>query len=123
MVTGKHLSRRTLLRGLGVSIALPMLDSMVPAFAAPARSAAGKTPLRMAFTYVPNGIIMKDWTPATDDGLAFELPRILQPLAAFRKDTLVLTGLTQNAGRALGDGAGDHARAASTFLTGVHPKK
>ena len=122
MVTGKHLSRRTLLRGLGVSIALPMLDSMVPAFAAPARSAAGKSPLRMAFTYVPNGIIMKDWTPAAD-GSTFELPRILQPLQAFRKDTLVLTGLTQNTGRALGDGAGDHARAASTFLTGVHPKK
>jgi len=122
MVTGKHLSRRTLLRGLGVSIALPMLDSMAPAFAAPARSAAAKSPLRMAFTYVPNGIIMKDWTPAAD-GSTFEMPRILQPLAPFRKDTLVLTGLTQNTGRALGDGAGDHARAASTFLTGVHPKK
>jgi Protein of unknown function (DUF1552) len=91
MVTGKHLSRRTLLRGLGVSIALPMLDSMVPAFAAPARSAAGKSPLRMAFTYVPNGIIMKDWTPAAE-GSVFDLPRTLQPLAPFRKDMLVLTG-------------------------------
>ena len=122
MVTGKHLSRRTLLRGLGVSIALPVLDSMMPAFAAPAKAAAGKAPLRLAFTYVPNGIIMKDWTPAVD-GSTFELPRILQPLEPFRKDMLVLTGLTQNTGRALGDGAGDHARAASTFLTGMHPKK
>src|SRR6266567_8436159 len=105
MATGKHLSRRTLLRGLGVSIALPVLDSMMPAFAAPAKT-AGKAPLRLAFTYVPNGIIMKDWTPAAE-GSAFELPRILQPLEPFRKDMLVLSGLTQNTGRALGDGAGD----------------
>ena len=121
-MTGKQLSRRTLLRGIGVSIALPMLDAMTPAFAAPARASAAKSPLRMAFTYVPNGIIMKDWTPATD-GAVFDLPRTLEPLAPFRKDMLVLTGLTQNTGRPLGDGAGDHARAASTFLTGVHPKK
>lgn len=121
-MTGKHLSRRTLLRGLGVSIALPMLDSMVPAFAGAARVTGSKTPCRIAFTYVPNGIIMKDWTPAVE-GAAFDLPRILQPLSAFREDMLVLSGLTQNAGRALGDGAGDHARAASTFLTGVHPRK
>src|SRR5260370_42344788 len=108
MVTGKHLSRRTLLRGLGVSIALPVLDSMMPAFAAPAKAAAGKAPLRLAFTYVPNGIIMKDWTPAAA-GSTFDLPRILQPLEPFRKDMLVLTGLTQNSGRALGDSAGDHS--------------
>ena len=122
MITGKHLSRRTLLRGLGASIALPMLDAMKPAFAATARVAGAKTPLRMAFTYVPNGIVMKDWTPAAE-GASFELPRVLQPLAPFKDQMLVLSGLTQNAGRALGDGAGDHARAASTFLTGVHPKK
>ena len=78
MIIGKHLSRRTLLRGMGVSIALPMLDSMIPAFAGPT-----KNPLRMVFNYVPNGIVMKDWTPAAG-GTAFDLPRILQPMAAHR---------------------------------------
>ena len=68
-MTPKQLPRRTFLRGLGTAVALPMLDAMVPAFAAPAR-AAGKTPCRMAFAYVPNGIIMKDWTPAAE-GTAF----------------------------------------------------
>ncbi len=119
---GIHLSRRTLLRGLGVSIALPLLDAMTPAFAATTRAGAATAPCRLAFTYVPNGIIMKDWTPASE-GSAFELPRTLQPLLPYRKDVMVLTGLTQNTGRPLGDGAGDHARAAATFLTGVHPRK
>jgi len=76
----------------------------------------------VAFVYVPNGIIMKDWTPAAA-GPEFEFPRILKPLEAYRRDLLVLSGLTHNTGRALGDGPGDHARAAASFLTGVHPKK
>jgi Protein of unknown function (DUF1552) len=117
MITGKHLSRRTLLRGLGVSIALPMLDSMLPAFAP-----ATKAPLRMLFNYVPNGVIMKDWSP-TGDGTAFDLPRILQPMAAYRDKMMVITGLMQKAGNAGADGPGDHARAAATYLTGVHAKK
>jgi hypothetical protein len=117
MITGKHLSRRTLLRGLGVSIALPMLDSMIPALAAPA-----KAPMRMMFNYVPNGLIMKDWTPAAG-GPAFDLPRILQPMAAYRERMLLVTGLMQKSGNANGDGPGDHARAAATYLTGVHAKK
>lgn len=117
MITKKHVSRRTLLRGLGVSIALPMLDSMLPAFSTPKKS-----PLRMLFSYVPNGIIMKDWTPI-DHGSTFELPRILQPMTPYRDKTLVVTGLMQNNGYANGDGPGDHARAAATYLTGVHAKK
>jgi len=117
MITGKHISRRTLLRAVGVSIALPMLDSMLPAFA-PAR----KAPLRMLFSYVPNGIIMKDWTPI-DHGSTFDLPRILEPMAAYRDKMLVVTGLMQKNGYANGDGPGDHARAAATYLTGVHAKK
>jgi hypothetical protein len=121
IITRKHLSRRTLLRGLGTAIALPMLDAMTPAFAAPSRL-GGKPPCRMAFAYVPNGIDMQHWTPAAE-GAAFELPRILEPLAPFQKDLIVFSGLTQNGGRALGDGPGDHARAASSFLTGAHPKK
>jgi hypothetical protein len=118
MITGRHLSRRTILRGLGASIALPFLDAMSPAFA----SAGGVKPVRLAFVYVPNGIVMNQWTPA-EGGLLLELPRILSPLAPYRENLLLLSGLTQNTGRPMGDGSGDHARAAATYLTGVHPKK
>jgi len=120
IATRKHLSRRSLLRGLGTAIALPLLDAMTPAFAAPAQ--AKSAPLRLAYLYVPNGIIMDDWTPATE-GKTFDLPRILAALESFRDNVLVPTGLRQNNGYPLGDGPGDHARAAATFLTGVHPKK
>jgi hypothetical protein len=106
------LSRRTFLQGLGAAISLPLLDAM------PAATA----PLRLAFIYVPNGIFMDQWTPVSD-GADFELPRILSPLTPHRDNVLVLSGLTQNTGRALGDAAGDHARASATYLTGVHPKK
>ena len=121
MIAHKHLPRRTFLKGLGTTIALPMLDAMTPAFAAATR-ANGKQPCRLAFAYVPNGIVMQDWTPASE-GSSFELPRLLQPIATLREKMLVLSGLTHNGGRALGDGPGDHARAAAVFLTGVHPKK
>ncbi len=106
------LSRRTLLRALGAAISLPLLDAMTPSAA----------PLRLAFIYVPNGIMMDDWTP-TSDGPDFAFPRILAPLSPHRDSVLVLSGLTQNTGRALGDAAGDHARASATYLTGVHPRK
>jgi len=121
MITGKSLARRTFLRGIGATIALPMLDAMTPAFAAASRLGSN-SPRRLVFVYVPNGIIMKDWTPAAE-GAAFEFPRILKPLEPYRKDLMILSGLTHNTGRALGDGPGDHARAAASFLTGVHPKK
>ena len=120
MITGKHLSRRTLLRGLGTSIALPMLDAMRPALAA--NRNATKPVIRMTVAYVPNGIVMKDWTPAAD-GASFEFTRVLKPLEPFRDRILVLTNLAQNNGYALGDGPGDHARAAASFLTGAHPRK
>lgn len=121
MIMGKHLARRSFLRGMGATIALPFLDAMRPAFAA-SNIGAATTPRRIAFVYVPNGIIMKDWTPAAE-GTAFEFPRIMKPLESHRKDLMVLSGLTHNTGRALGDGPGDHARAAASFLTGIHPKK
>ncbi len=121
MITGKHLARRTFLRGIGAAISLPVLDAMTPAFAATTRLASN-SPRRMAFVYVPNGIIMKDWTPEAV-GTQFELPRILKPLEPLRQQVTLLSGLTHNTGRALGDGPGDHARAAASFLTGVHPKK
>jgi hypothetical protein len=119
IVTRTHLPRRTILKGLGAAIALPVLDAMTPAFAAPA---AKKAPVRLAFTYVPNGITMADWTPATT-GADFSLSRVLAPLEPFRQDMLVLSGLAQKNGNALGDGPGDHARAAACYLTGVHPRK
>ena len=126
IVTRRRLSRRTLLKGMGAVIALPALDAMTPAFAAGATrasaGAAGKPPLRLAFNYVPNGVTMADWTPSGSGG-SFAFSRILTPLAPFRDETLVLSGLAHRNGMALGDGPGDHARAAASYLTGVHPRK
>ena len=122
IVTGKHLHRRTFLRGLGAAVALPMLDAMSPALASPASKAASKTPVRLAFTYIPNGVTMKDWKP-TAVGSDFGMSRILKPLEPFKNDLMVLSGLDHHQANALGDGGGDHARAGACFLTGVHPKK
>ena len=96
IITRKHLPRRTFLKGMGAAIALPMLDAMTPALGAFGRSAA-KAPLRLAFTYVPNGITMADWTP-TGEGTAFEFARVLKPLEPFREDTLVSPGLAHRNG-------------------------
>jgi hypothetical protein len=123
LLSGKSLDRRTLLRGLGSAVALPFLDSMVPAFS---RAAASAPPCRMAFLYVPNGIMMDQWIPTRQPGvseLPAALPRISAALAPYRNDVMVLGGLTQNGGRALGDGPGDHGRAGASYLTCVHPKK
>jgi Protein of unknown function (DUF1552) len=117
------ISRRTALRGLGVSIALPMLEAMGsgPLRAGPA--ARDGIPLRVGFLYVPNGVHMADWTPRGSAGAGLEFPAILEPLAAVKDEILVLSGLTLNPARALGDGGGDHARAMASFLTGRHPRK
>ena len=121
MTKSWRISRRTVLRGIGTAVTLPLLDAMAPAVAR-----AGKNkklaPVRMAFVYVPNGQNMPDWTPATE-GENFELPYILEPLAGVKQRLLVLGGLTQDHGRANGDGAGDHARALSSFLTGAQARK
>lgn len=121
-VTRKHLRRRTFLKGLGAGIGLPLLDAMTPAFAQPSQDPARHPPCRMAFVYVPNGIEMPHWTPVAE-GRDFDLPRILAPLEPYRDQLTVFSGLAQNGARPLGDGAGDHARAAAAFLTGVHPRK
>jgi hypothetical protein len=119
------LPRRSFLKGLGTLVALPVLESMLPAAAfassGPAGSANG-LPRRVAFMYVPNGINMADWTPK-GVGTDFELPYILEPLKSHQRDLLVLSGLAHDKGRPLGDGAGDHARASASFLTGAHPRK
>jgi hypothetical protein len=117
-ITRKHLSRRTVLRGLGATMALPMLDAMTPALA----GASAARPVRLAFTYIPNGVTLADWTPK-GTGAGYEMSRILAPLAPFREDMLVLSGLAAENAKALGDGPGDHARAGACFLTGVHPRK
>jgi hypothetical protein len=121
IVTRKALARRTFLRGIGTAMALPLLDSMIPAFSA-TRLTPAKPAIRMAFCYVPNGIIQKDWLP-TKDGVGFEFMPTMKSLEPFRDKLVVLSNLAQINGRALGDGAGDHARAGATWLTGVHPKK
>jgi Protein of unknown function (DUF1552) len=126
MILGKQLPRRTLLRGLGTTIALPLLDGMLPALAGAAGKAAIAAPGRMAFIYAANGIIMEHWTPPTEGPVAFlprELPSILQPLEPFREQLMVLTGLASDPARDHGDGPGDHARSAAAYLTAVHPKK
>ncbi len=121
IITGKHIARRKFLKGLGVAIALPMLESMMPVSFAQTLTTARKSPLRMSFVYVPNGIVMKNWTPAAF-GTDFELSRILQPLTPFRDQTQVITGSADHFANGLGDGGGDHARAGASFLTGAHPK-
>lgn len=119
-----QLSRRAVLRGVGATIALPFLDAMYPAFAAQAvKKSLAAT--RMAFLYVPNGIVMDYWTPPGELGATplAALPRISSALDPYKNDIMFLSGLTSNGGRALGDGPGDHGRAGAAYLTGVHPKK
>jgi hypothetical protein len=115
-----QIPRRSFLRGLGVTIALPFLEAMMPiaAKAAP----VGGAPRRMVFIYMPNGMDMQNWTPKTT-GANYELPATLQPLKAHQSQFSVLSGLAHNNARGLGDGAGDHARANACFLTGIHPRK
>src|SRR5947209_572235 len=122
IVTGKHLSRRSLLRGMGAAVALPMLDAMVPALRAAGTVAKKASPNRMVFVYVPNGVDMRNWTPEAV-GNSFTMPKILEPLTPLQDNVMVLSGLMDHTGDALGDGPGDHARASASFLTGVHPKK
>jgi hypothetical protein len=128
MITNKTLPRRTFLRGVGATLALPLLDSMLPAFSR--LSAAGKSAVRLGYVYTPNGIIGASdksprpfmWTPRTA-GENFEFSPTIKALEPFRQHVNVFSGLAQVTGRALGDGPGDHARATATFLTGVHPYK
>src|SRR5262245_47252102 len=122
IVTKQHLPRRTFLRGMGATLALPLLDGMIPAFAPKALAATRGTP-RFAVAYVPNGIQMEHWTPSAT-GAGFELTSTLEPLGPFRDRLMVVTGLANRpAFPETGEGTGDHVRAAATFLTGVHPRK
>jgi hypothetical protein len=132
MTTRWQISRRTMLRGVGTAIALPLLDAMLPGGAAEAATvlpaaaagavARGAIPTRMAFVFIPNGVNVKNWFPKSEGG-SLELTPTLEPLAPVKNDVNLLTGLTLDAARAHGDGPGDHARAAAAFLTGDHPYK
>src|SRR5678810_638968 len=111
--------RRTFLRGVGATLALPVLDAMTPAFAAPSTR-----PTRMAFMQTPNGIfnLNGEWTPKTVGG-NFELTRTLEPLAAFKDRMLLISGLdNQQAAGLTGEIGGDHPRACTAWLTGTHAK-
>ena len=122
IITRKHLPRRTFLRGIGASVALPLLDGMVPAMTALAKTAAAPI-RRLGFFYVPNGMAMKYWEP-DGEGAEFDLPRTLEPLAAHRDRLTVLTGLAaMEAYPRPGEGGGDPARAAGSYLTGMHIKR
>ena len=121
MIFKKAIPRRTFLRGAGATLALPLLDGMIPALATAADTASARA-VRMGFVYVPNGIMMDQWTPATE-GEGFAMTPILEPLAPFREHFLVLSGLDQkNAVGLPGEGGAFHSRTTAAFLTGVHPK-
>jgi hypothetical protein len=117
IVTKKALPRRAFLRGTGVTLALPFLDAMVPAL-----SAAPKQASRLGFVYVPNGATMAKWQPEGEGPLG-ELPPTLSPLAPLKDQVVIPVGLSQRQAEAFGDGNGDHSRAGSVFLSGVHPKR
>ena len=121
IITKKVLPRRTVLQGLGASVALPLLDGMVPALTAVGRTAAAPRP-RFGVVYVPHGAVMENWTP-TQEGTAFEFTPILQPLEPFRDRLRILSGLDHApAAQMPGDPAGGHGRITGAFLTGVHAK-
>lgn len=114
------LERRTFVKGLGAVLGLPLLEAMIPGTGYAAGSIS--TPKRMAFVFVPNGVIVPDWE-TKGEGSNWELSPTLEPLAKVKDKVSVLKGLAQDNARAKGDGPGDHARSSAAFLTGAHPVK
>ena len=122
IVTKKAISRRTVLRGIGATVALPLLDAMVPALTAPPNTPA-KAVRRLGVVYHPNGVIYDKWLPKGVGARTSSSRRRLPPLEPFRDQLIVVTGLSSDQAEALGDGGGDHSRASGSYLTGVHVKK
>src|SRR5258706_10310785 len=122
VITKVMLPRRTFLRGMGVSVALPLLDAMVPALSALSKPAASPV-RRLGFVYTPNGATMSAWTPKQEGLLVDELSPTLSPLAPFRDQVIVPTGLSQRQAESFGDGNGEHSRGQTVWLSGVHPKR
>jgi hypothetical protein len=116
-ITKKYIPRRTFLRGAGAVMALPLLDAMIPASTALAQTAAKATP-KLGFIYFPHGAIMDSWTPAKE-GADFELTPILEPLAPFKKQLTIISGL----GNRPGESGAVHAIVPATWLSCVHPKQ
>lgn len=123
IITKKHLPRRTFLRGMGVTLSLPLLDSMLPAQTPLAKTAANPQ-IKLGLCFMPHGGVMSNWTPA-GDGAALELSRTLKPLEPFKDNVVVISNLAHAmAGPAgPGDNGGDHTRCPAVFLNGVHPKR
>ncbi len=121
MIFKKAIPRRTFLRGVGATLALPLLDSMIPAFAA-ASDLSSKGPVRLSIVYAPIGAVMDKWTPAAE-GAGYEMTPILAPLAPFRDQMLILTGLSNEKTASIrpGENGAPHARAGSSYLTGARP--
>jgi hypothetical protein len=113
-ISKKALSRRTFLRGAGTTLALPLLDAMVPAL-----SAETKATPRLGFIYVANGVIQNQWTPAAT-GASWEITPTLRPLSGIKDQLNVVSGLAHLQADTFGDGTGDHPRASAAWLTGVH---
>jgi len=113
------LPRRTFIRGMGATLALPLLDAMIPAMSAQSKTARAP---RFAAVYCGNGANMSDWTPATE-GAGFTFSPILKPLERFRDRTIVFTGLDNFPATDQGDSGGQHPRAAPAFMSCVHPKQ
>ena len=120
IITKKSISRRTVLRGLGATVALPLLDGMVPALTAMSKTAA-RPIKRFGVIYVPNGVVINKWTP-TLEGAAFAFTPILEPLAPFRDQMLVVSGLTQNVNGLTAKSGAVHGRCATKYLTGAIPR-
>ena len=121
IVTKKAISRRTILHGLGATVALPLLDAMIPALTAAVNTPA-KPIRRLGVVYHPNGVIYDKWLPK-GVGADFELSPTLAGLQPFRDKLIVVTGLSMDQAEALGDGGGDHSRACGGYLNGVHVRK
>ncbi|HTW64369.1 MAG TPA: DUF1552 domain-containing protein [Bryobacteraceae bacterium] len=123
VITKKHLSRRTLLRGLGTAVSLPLLDSMLPAQTPLAKTAANPE-IKLGMCFIPHGAVIANWTPA-GEGADFKLSRTLAPMEPFKDQLVVVTNLAHKmaAPGGPGDNGGDHTRSPAVFLNGVHPKR
>src|SRR5581483_2290884 len=119
-ISKKHLSRRTFLRGAGVTVALPFLESMVPA-QTPLKATAAVPKTRLGCFYVPHGATMYKWTPAME-GKDFEFSETLSPLEKYRDRLTVISNLCHQAATGADAGA-EHARSAAIFLSGGQPQK
>ena len=121
IVTRKALSRRAILRGMGATVALPLLDAMIPALTSAANTPA-KAVRRLGVVYHPNGVIYDKWLPK-GVGADFEFSPTLAGLEPFRDKLNIITDLSMDPTEVLGDGGGDHSRASGGYLNGVHVRK